>query len=249
MSFVPAAKKVPTYDPINDFTPITLVGVTPNLLITSASSPVKSLKEVVALCKAQPGKVSFGSAGPGTIQHFAIEKFKLLAGVEDAEVVRYTRTPGWRDFLGFLAESGGGAGGGAMQAQIRQRLGLIGACRHNRRMGRRIQIDLRRGKSETLAHRGGNLALQIHHTGIIKHRIAALQVGLDPRQTQFLQQGTEFRHRQPVGPCHIHAPEQKHLDHEKFPSAATWACPGISAKSARPQPTSVRPRRSFLRFA
>ena len=46
----------------------------------------------------------------------AYEAAQRLAGVDDAEVVRYTRTPGWRDFLGFLAESGGGAGGGAAQA-------------------------------------------------------------------------------------------------------------------------------------
>jgi protease-4 len=48
----------------------------------------------------------------------AYEAARRLAGVDDAEVVRYTRTPGWRDFLGFLAESGGGAGGGAMKVQV-----------------------------------------------------------------------------------------------------------------------------------
>lgn len=64
-----------------DFTPLTLVGVTPNLLISNNDQPAKTVAELVALCKANPGKVTFGSAGQGSAQHLALESFKLAAGV------------------------------------------------------------------------------------------------------------------------------------------------------------------------
>ncbi|MDP2015131.1 tripartite tricarboxylate transporter substrate binding protein [Hydrogenophaga sp.] len=64
-----------------DFTPLTLVGVTPNLLISNNDQPAKTVAELVAQCKANPGKVTFGSAGQGSAQHLALESFKLAAGV------------------------------------------------------------------------------------------------------------------------------------------------------------------------
>lgn len=69
------------YSVERDFTPLTLVGVTPNLLISNLDQPAKTVAELVAQCKANPGKVSFGSAGQGSAQHLALESFKLAAGV------------------------------------------------------------------------------------------------------------------------------------------------------------------------
>ncbi len=69
-------------------TPNVLVGVTPNLLIANPAQGVKSVKDIVALCKAKPGAVSFGSAGAGSAQHLALEMFKLRAKV-DALLVPY----------------------------------------------------------------------------------------------------------------------------------------------------------------
>lgn len=69
------------YSVERDFTPLTLVGVTPNLLIGNLDQPAKTVAELVAQCKANPGKVSFGSAGQGSAQHLALESFKLAAGV------------------------------------------------------------------------------------------------------------------------------------------------------------------------
>jgi tripartite-type tricarboxylate transporter receptor subunit TctC len=88
------------YHPERDFTPVALLGVTPNLLIASTASPARSVREVVALCKAKPGEVSFGSAGPGTIQHFAIEKFKLLAAVDALHVPYKGSGPLLTDLIG-----------------------------------------------------------------------------------------------------------------------------------------------------
>ena len=99
-ALAPAVQPRLRYHAERDFAPIALLGVTPNLLITSATSPTKSVKELVALCKAQPGKVSFGSAGPGTIQHFAIEKFKLLAGVDALHVPYKGSAPLLTDLIG-----------------------------------------------------------------------------------------------------------------------------------------------------
>ena len=59
-----------------DFVPIVLVGVTPKLLIANPAQPALTVKDIVALCKAKPGQVSFGSA-----QHLALEMFKLQAKV------------------------------------------------------------------------------------------------------------------------------------------------------------------------
>ena len=70
------------YNVERDFVPIVLVGVTPNLLIGNTAQPAKTVKDIVALCKAKPGQVSFGSAGAGSAQHLALEMFKLQAKVD-----------------------------------------------------------------------------------------------------------------------------------------------------------------------
>lgn len=74
------------YDVNRDFTPIMLVGVTPNLLIGNKDQKANNVAELVALCKANPGKVSFGSAGVGAAQHLALEQFKLQANVDALHV-------------------------------------------------------------------------------------------------------------------------------------------------------------------
>ena len=74
------------YSVERDFQPIVLVGVTPNLLIAKPTSTARRLADIVAECKANPGKVSFGSAGPGSAQHLALEMFKLRAGVDALHV-------------------------------------------------------------------------------------------------------------------------------------------------------------------
>ncbi|CAN7760642.1 MULTISPECIES: Bug family tripartite tricarboxylate transporter substrate binding protein [unclassified Variovorax] len=99
-ALAPAVRSNLRYNAERDFVPVVLLGVTPNLLITSATNPVKSVKEVVAQCKAQPGKISFGSAGPGTIQHFAIEMFKLQAGVDVLHVPYKGSGPLLTDLIG-----------------------------------------------------------------------------------------------------------------------------------------------------
>ncbi|MBI2747279.1 MAG: tripartite tricarboxylate transporter substrate binding protein [Burkholderiales bacterium] len=83
-----------------DFTPLTLVGVTPNLLIANTSLPAQTVADVVAHCKANPGKVSFGSAGQGSAQHLAMESFKLAAGVDALHVPYKGSGPMLVDLIG-----------------------------------------------------------------------------------------------------------------------------------------------------
>jgi tripartite-type tricarboxylate transporter receptor subunit TctC len=83
-----------------DFVPIVLVGVTPNLLIASPAQKALSAKDIVALCKASPGTVSFGSAGAGSAQHLALEMFKLQAGVDALHVPYKGSGPLLADLMG-----------------------------------------------------------------------------------------------------------------------------------------------------
>ena len=88
------------YDPVADFTPITLVGVTPNLLVCNTSQPTKTLADVVALSKAKPGQIAFGSAGPGSAQHLALELFKQRAGVFALHIPYRGSAPVITDLIG-----------------------------------------------------------------------------------------------------------------------------------------------------
>jgi len=98
-AIVPNLQKV-TYDPIRDFQPIAMVGVTPNLLICGPQQPARTVKDLVALCKAHPGAVSFGSAGTGSAQHLALEMFKLQAGVQAIHVPYKGSGPMLTDLMG-----------------------------------------------------------------------------------------------------------------------------------------------------
>lgn len=80
------------YDYLKDFTPITLVATTPLVLVANAEFPAKSVRELIAFAKANPGKVNFGSGGVGTSNHLAGEMFKSATGT-DLVHVPYKGTP------------------------------------------------------------------------------------------------------------------------------------------------------------
>ena len=74
------------YDPIRDFAPITLVAVTPNVLVVNPTLPVSSVADLIAYARAHPGKLSFGSGSNGSAGHLAGEAFKKEAGVDMVHV-------------------------------------------------------------------------------------------------------------------------------------------------------------------
>jgi tripartite-type tricarboxylate transporter receptor subunit TctC len=83
-------RKVP-YDPIRDFAPVTLAATAPNILIVNTALPAKSLAELIALAKAKPGALSYGTPGVGTSPHMAMELLKSMAGI-DVQHVPYKGT-------------------------------------------------------------------------------------------------------------------------------------------------------------
>ena len=84
---LPSTYKSLPYDPVKDFTPITLVANSAGfVLVVHPSVPARSVKELIALAKAQPGKLNYGSGGVGGVLHFAAEAFNVLAGTKIAHV-------------------------------------------------------------------------------------------------------------------------------------------------------------------
>ena len=88
------------YDPLKDFAPVSYVGYVPNVLSLHPSVPAKSVKELVALLKANPGKYTYASSGNGSSQHLSGEMFKLLAGVNVTHVPYKGSGDAIRDLLG-----------------------------------------------------------------------------------------------------------------------------------------------------
>ena len=88
------------YDPVADFTPITMIARVPSLLVGRADLPAKNLKELIALAKAQPHKLTIGIGGIGSSLHLAGEKFKLMTGVDVLNVPYKGTAPALTDLLG-----------------------------------------------------------------------------------------------------------------------------------------------------
>jgi tripartite-type tricarboxylate transporter receptor subunit TctC len=89
-----------TYSPQKDFLPITLIGTQANILVVNPSVPANSLKELIALAKAQPGKLNFASSGHGAAAHLAGELFKTEAKVDIVHVPYKGAAPALQDLIG-----------------------------------------------------------------------------------------------------------------------------------------------------
>jgi tripartite-type tricarboxylate transporter receptor subunit TctC len=95
-----------SYDPVRDFAPITLATVTPMALVVHPSVPIKSVKEYIALARAKPGSMTFGSVGAGSPHHFAGEWLKMLAKIDIVHVPYKGSGPLIIDLLGGHVPSG-----------------------------------------------------------------------------------------------------------------------------------------------
>jgi len=85
----PAAMRSPPYDPVKDFAPIDIIALSATSIVVHPSMPTRSLKELVAYARANPDKLSYGSAGAGTVTHLAGEMLKLRGGGLKIEHVPY----------------------------------------------------------------------------------------------------------------------------------------------------------------
>lgn len=88
------------FDPVKDFTPISVSVVQKNVLVVNANTPARTVAELIALAKANPGKLSFGSPGAGTSQHLSGELFKVMAKVDMTHVPYKGSAAAMQDLLG-----------------------------------------------------------------------------------------------------------------------------------------------------
>jgi tripartite-type tricarboxylate transporter receptor subunit TctC len=95
----PSMEKI-AYDPQKDLQPITLVATVPEMLVVAKDVPANNMSELVALAKAQPGKLNFASAGVGGLPHLAGELFKLTAKIDIVHVPYRGAAPAINDLLG-----------------------------------------------------------------------------------------------------------------------------------------------------
>ncbi len=96
----PAVSKELPYDPIKDFAPLSLCVTTPLYLVVHPSVPATSVKELVALARRQPGRLTFASGGNGSSNHLAGELLKLIAGIDMIHVPYKGAGPAMADVMG-----------------------------------------------------------------------------------------------------------------------------------------------------
>ena len=106
------------FDPVNDITPITIIGATPLVLVVNPKVPAKDLKEFAALLKANPGKYNYASSGNGTILHLAAEMFKEVSGTFSTHIPYRGFGPMLQDIVTGQVDWGVGALP-ALQGQIK----------------------------------------------------------------------------------------------------------------------------------
>ena len=87
-TMTPGLQKVP-YDPVRDFTPLTLIAVVPNIVMVHPSLPARNLKELVALARAQPGQLTYASSGYASVPHLVIEMLRMTVPGLDLTHVPY----------------------------------------------------------------------------------------------------------------------------------------------------------------
>src|SRR5262249_13607334 len=97
-SINPALRKLP-YDTLKDFTPITLVASSPLVFVAHPSLRVSTIPQLVAKAKEQPGKINYGSSGPGTGGHFSVELLKSMAGIDMTHIPYKGAAPALTDLV------------------------------------------------------------------------------------------------------------------------------------------------------
>jgi tripartite-type tricarboxylate transporter receptor subunit TctC len=95
----PRLVKQPLYDPIRDFTPVAVVALSPTVLTVNTSLPVQNLRELIAYAKANPGKLTYGSSGIGSVAHLSAEVLRASAGIELVHVPYKSAAQAYPDMI------------------------------------------------------------------------------------------------------------------------------------------------------
>src|SRR5580693_7761928 len=103
LAISPSIEKV-AYDPRKDLAPVTLVAKVPEMLVVNSSVPANNMAELIALAKAEPGKLNFASTGPGGLPHLAGELFKFTAKIDIVHVPYRGAAPAVNDLLGHQVQ-------------------------------------------------------------------------------------------------------------------------------------------------
>ena len=115
------------YDPLKDLAPITLAVTSPQYLVVNPSVPVNNVAELIALVKAQPGKISYASIAVGSASHLTMEMLKLAAGVDITHIPYKGTAPAVTDLLGGSVQVAFMVPGNVLQFAKEGRLKLIGS--------------------------------------------------------------------------------------------------------------------------
>ena len=129
----PATRSKLPYDPIKDFTPVGMIGTTPNVLVVNSALPVNNLKEFAAYLLANPARVSYGSAGQGSLTHLSMEIFKQATGSFMVHLPYRGIAPAFTDLLGGQTQAmfpGLAAGLPHIRSGRVRAIGVTGATRH-----------------------------------------------------------------------------------------------------------------------
>jgi len=101
----PATRSKLPYDAIKDFTPVGMIGATPNVLVVNAAVPVQTVDQFVAYLKQNPARLSYGSAGQGSLTHLTMELFKQAANVFAVHIPYRGIAPAFNDLLGAQTQA------------------------------------------------------------------------------------------------------------------------------------------------
>jgi tripartite-type tricarboxylate transporter receptor subunit TctC len=99
-SIAPALSSKLPYDPYNAFVPVGLLGIAPSVMVVNASVPAQSVRELIALAKSRPAKLTYASSGNGTTLHLGGELFKLMAGVDMVHIPYKGNAQALNDVIG-----------------------------------------------------------------------------------------------------------------------------------------------------
>ena len=129
----PATRSKLPYDPIRDFTPVGMIGITPNVLVVNEAVPVKTVAEFVTYLKHNPGRLSYGSAGQGSLTHLSMELFKLATDTFSVHLPYRGIAPAFTDLLGGQTQAmfpGLAAGIPHIRSGRVRALAVTGTARH-----------------------------------------------------------------------------------------------------------------------
>ncbi|HXF65293.1 MAG TPA: tripartite tricarboxylate transporter substrate binding protein [Burkholderiales bacterium] len=126
-AITPARSRKPTYDHLNDFAFPSMIGSVPNVFMVHPSLPARTLREFLALARANPGKINFGSSGVGASPHMSIELLKSMTGIHLVHVPYKGAASALADVMsGHIESSVGNLAGGPLAAIRAGRVRALG---------------------------------------------------------------------------------------------------------------------------